>query len=205
MKVGILAAYFLSKYSENEDLEADISFGAPISAEKTRILKDKLILVYDKLSKDITQLPTFQKINTVLSNNSFWQEFNRLIINLVNYIEYNNLKNCFNYTTKLIDELNKLRNDLISSGMKREDVLKLDLAIRDIQNTIWKESKRILNIHDLKGLELNFPELKGILGKVVPTWDFGPGKNPAKSRIRQRRQHIADLIKRLEKENKEEK
>ena len=203
MKIGVLAAYFAAKYA-NENLTADTSFGVPINASKTRILKDKLILIYDKLAKDITNLPEFKKLNQELEDNLYWQEFNRLIINFVNYIELHSLKEDFSYSIKLIEVLNTLRNSLIPSGMERSQIIALDYAIKGVQDTVWKESKRILNIHDLKSLILHFPELKDILGKVVPTWDYGPGKNPAKRPIRQRRQHVADLIKRLEKENEEE-
>jgi hypothetical protein len=195
-----LAAYFQAKYAQKEDT----SFGASISAEKTRILKDKLILTYDKLAQGITLLPAFQELNQKLAGNPMLEEFNRLIINLVNYVETRDLKSVFNYTTKLIDTLNSLKNAIIGEKIPREELLLLDAAITSIQDHIWKESKRILNIHDLRGIELDFPQLEGILEKPpVPTWDFGPGKPPIKPRIRQRWDRAKDLMKRLEKENLE--
>jgi hypothetical protein len=104
-RITILAAYFQAKYAQQEDT----SFGEPISAEKTRILKDKLILTYDKLAQGITLLPAFQELNTKLAGNPMLEEFNRLIINLVNYVETRDLKSVFNYTTKLIETLNVLK------------------------------------------------------------------------------------------------
>jgi hypothetical protein len=201
MKLSALVRYLTIKYAENDQFEADTSFGVSINGAKTRILKDKLILIYDKLTKDITNLPAFIDINKKLGDNAHWLEFNRLIINFVNYIEAHDLKKGFSYSTRLIDKLNELRNALVASKIPREQMIELDIAIRGIQDDIWKESKRILNIHDLRGLELKFPELQGILGKVVPTWDYGPGKNPAKGLIKQRRREtVNDLLKRLQKE-----
>lgn len=193
------------KYAST-DFAADISLGAPINAQKTRILKDKLISVYDKLMKDITQFPAFQELNKVLVDDPHLMELNRLIINYVNYIEAHDLKSIFSYSNKLIVTLNQLGNSIISSGIARENVLKFDAAIKSLQNLIYKESKRILNIHDLRGASLHFPELKDILDKPpVPTWDFGPGnKKIIQPRIRQRWHHAKDLMKRLEQENKDE-
>jgi hypothetical protein len=157
------------------------------------------------LTQDITQLPAFQELNKQLGDNAHLIELNRLIINFVNYIETHDLKSIFNYANKLIISLNMLGNSIISSGIERANVLKFDTAIRSIQNVIYKESKRILNLHDLRGVTLHFPELKDILDKPpVPTWDFGPGKSPAQSRIRQRWHRTKDLMKRLELENKDE-
>jgi hypothetical protein len=197
-----LAAYLGAKYAQQED----ISLGAPISAEKARILKDKLILIYDKLAQGITSLPAFQELNEKLAGHPMLEEFNRLIINMVNYVETRDLKSIFNYNTKLIDVLNALKNTIIGEKIPREELLLLDAAIKSIQDHIWKESKRILNIHDLRGILPSFPQLEGILEKPpVPTWDFGPSpKNPAKPKIRQRWDRAKDLMKRLEKEMQEE-
>lgn len=200
----ILAQILLAKYAE--DLGSDTSLGAPINNLKVRVLKDKLILVYDKLTRDITRLPAFQELNAGLADNPHLVEFNRLIINFVNYIEERDLKSIFNYATKLIEKLNELKNSIIRSGLPREKVLQFDAAVHSVQETIWKESKRILNLHDLRGIILHFPELKNILEKPpVPTWDFGSfPKSPAQPRIRQHFDRAKDLMKRLEKENEEE-
>jgi hypothetical protein len=203
-KCGILAAIFLSKYAENEDLGADTSLGKPINAIKTRQLKDKLILIYDKLTKDVTALPAFQDINAKLSDNPHWIEVNRLMINFVNYINDRNLKDGFNYSVKLLDKLNELRNDLIRSKIPHDEVIELDNAIRSLQLTMWEETKRFLNIHNLRGVTLDFPELSGILEGIKPGWDFSGPKNPVKKPIRQRWQTVSDLMKRLERENQEE-
>lgn len=143
-----LAAYFKAKYAQKEDT----SFGSPISAGKTRVLKS-----------------------------------------------------VFNYTTKLIDTLNTLKNAIVGEKISREELLLLDAAIKNVQDHIWEESKRILNIHDLRGILLDFPQLEGILEKPpVPTWDFGPGKSPASKSIRRRWDRAKDLMKRLEQENSKE-
>lgn len=204
MKPHLLSAYLLAKYGQissykNIEGEPDTSFGVAINAAKTRILKDKLILVYDKINKDITQLPAFKQINEELSDEFYFNVFLDLINNFVVNIEDNSLKDAFSYSVRMIEALNQLRNALIKNKMEREKMIDLDTAIRSVQDTIWKESKRILNIHDLKGLILSFPELKDKINAIVPTWDYGPGKNPAAGKIRQRRREtVKDLIKRIQ-------
>lgn len=198
-----LSEYLFIKYASEE--KPDMSFGKPITPEKTRILKDKIILVYDKLNEDITRLPEFIELNEELRGDPYLAAFNNLINNLVVNIEEMTLKDGFNYAIKMIDALNRLRMGIRKSRViEKEKIIQLDAAIHNIQDTIWKESKRILNIHDLRGLTLNYPELKGILTEIKPTWDYGPGKTNAIKPIKQRQHHTKDLIKRLERELAEE-
>lgn len=202
MQLGALAAHLRIKHAEHIDAP-DSSLGAPINAAKVRILKDKLILVYDRLAKGITTLPAFQQLNQELDGDSHLNEFNSLIQHMVNYVETKSLKEIFNYTTKLLDKLNMLANSL--SHLPREKTLLLDEAIKRIQDYIWQANKSILNIHDLKGIDLDFPQLVGILEKPpVPTWQFGPGKSIVQPKIRQKFHHAKDLMKRLEEENQQE-
>ncbi len=185
----------------------DTSFGIPINAEKTRILKDKLITVYDKINKDITKLPAFQQMNEELKDDLHLVAFNDAINDLVVTIEHSTLKDGFSFSVKMIHLLNQLRRDLRFRQISKEKKIQLDYAIKNVQDTIWEESKRILNIHDLRGLELEFPELKGLLGKVVPSWDYGPGKNITMKPLgqRYRQESPKNIMQRLEQELEEEK
>jgi hypothetical protein len=200
--LGLLAAKFIAKYAISD--EPDMSFGVPINAEKTRILKDKLIAVYEKLTDGITKLPPFIKINKEMKGNAVLEELNRLITNYVSYIENHNLKEDFGFSMKIIHELNRLRNNI--KGMSREKIFELENAIKSVQDTIWEEGKRILNIHDLRGTLLDFPEdVRNKVDELVPTWDFGPGKNPAYKKIKIRQYETpTDLMKRLMRENEQE-
>lgn len=185
----------------------DTSFGVAINAEKTRILKDKLIAVYDKINKDITKLPAFKQMNEELKGDLHLIAFNDAINDLVVTIEHSNLKDGFSFSVKMIHLLNQLRRDLRFRDISKDKKIQLDYAIKNVQDTIWEESKRILNIHDLRGLELEFPELKGLLGKIVPTWDYGPGKSIVQKPIgqRYRQESPKNIMKRLEQELEEEK
>jgi len=185
----------------------DNSFGKPISAEKTRILKDKLILTYDKVHAGVTQLPMYQELNAELGFDPNWKSFQNLINNLAANVEFMTLKEGFSLSTRLIEELNKLRNNLVIKGVERSKMLKMDEAIKHIQDYIWKESKRILNLHDLKGIFIDAPELKGIVDTVVPTWDYGPGKNPTSGLLHKKpkRETAGKMMKRLMEENENEK
>jgi hypothetical protein len=216
MNIIGLAKYFISKYGIDELSDNkpsiittpaqkpqgnphDRSFGKPINRDKARILKDKLILVYDKLNREITKLPAFQYINKALSGEHYLNVFNDLINSYVVFVENSSLYDIFSYSIRLIDALNSLRDAIVRTKISRDELIQLDMNIKSVQDTIWKQSKRILNIHDLRGLELEFPELKDIIDKAVPTWDFGPGKNPAKGLLRQqRRERIPSMIKRLQ-------
>lgn len=202
--LGLLAAKFIAKYAIASPDDPDMSFGIPINAEKTRILKDKLILVYEKLTDGITQLPAFIKINKEMKGHPALETLNTLITNYVDYIESHNLKEDFGFSVKIIHELNGLRNNI--KGMPREKIFELENAIKSVQDTIWEEGKRILNIHDLRGTLLNFPEdVRNKVDELVPTWDFGPGKNPAYKKIKIRQYETpADVMKRLMRENEQE-
>ena len=57
-----------------------------------------------------------------------------------------------------------------------------------------------MNLHDLRGLLIRMPEVEKILGenRIIPTWDYGPGKNPTqKSVVKMRGTPLTDLKKRL--------
>jgi len=206
--MGILgfAEYLNDRYAGQGDYSGglgDNSFGKPISAEKTRILKDKLILAYDKVHAGITSLPMYQELNSELSFDSNWKSFQNIINNLAANVELLTLKEGFSLSTRLLEELNKLRNSLVTKGVERSKMLKMDEGIKHIQDYIWKESKRILNLHDLKGVFVDAPELKGIVDTVVPTWDYGPGKNPTNGLLNKKpkRETPGKLMKRLLEEN----
>jgi hypothetical protein len=183
MGIHGLSEYLISKYAGYEDFASDppdTSFGQPINAIQTRILKDKIILIYDKITSGITALPMFQELNKELTGEFYWNVFQDLINNLAAKIEHMNLKAGFSFSIQLIEALNQLRNVLVKNKVEREKMLKMDSAIKSIQDHIWQESKRFLNLHNLKGTAIDTPELKGIVNTIVPTWDYGPGKNPAK-------------------------
>lgn len=198
-----LGRYFQEKYAAEVE---DISFGVSINAIKTRLLKDKLILIYDKINKDITVLPEFIHINQLLEGDFYLTLFNDLVNNYVVNIENSNLKEAFSYSGRMIQALNQLRDALVKSKVDREKMYLLDNMIKSIQDTIWKESKRILNIHNLRGILIDIPELQNIINKIVPTWDYGPGKNPTKGLLHKRpkRENASSLIKRLLEEEKDE-
>lgn len=201
MGIRGLAEYFVAKYASESDLESDDSLGVAINGEKVRVLKDKLILAYGKLEEDITQLPMFKELNDKFASNSLWDEFHRLMINFVNYIEANDLKKCFNYSVKLIEKLNELRFDISKDKtLEKQDAFNLSEAVKSLQTTIWEESKRIMNLHDLKGMLIRIPEAERILKEksIIPTWDYGPMKNPTQSRVmKMRNTQVVDLKKRL--------
>lgn len=200
-----LAEYLFVKYAADE-LQGDVSFGKFITPEKTRILKDKLILVYDKLNKKVTRLPDFQRLNKELESTPALKVFNDIINNLVVSIANSSLKEGFSFAVRMINLLNQLQGKLRFHPMEKSKKAQLSHAIKNVSDTIWEESKSILNIHDLRGLELAYPELKGILGKVVPTWHYGPGKNISRKPLgqRSRGESISQMIKRLEEENAKE-
>lgn len=206
MSLVRLSDYFFTKYAATE-LEADTSFGVSISPERTRILKDKLIAVYDKLDKKITQLPSFKQLNKELEGSPYLTAFRSALGNFIHDIENSTLKEGFSYSIRIVEALNQLRTFLRSEIMEKDKKVMLDLSIKNIQDTIWKESKRILNIHDLRGLTLEYPELEGILKeqKIVPTWDYGPLKSHVKKPIKQQDRTVSELMKRLQKEIEEEK
>lgn len=198
MSMVKLATYFYQKYAAND--KPDISFGVSITPERTRILKDKLILVYDKINKKITQLPQFQELNKELSGEFYLKVFNELIDDLVINIEHSTLKDGFSYATRMIDALNRLRHR-ISRRIERDKAIQLDLAIKNVQDTIWKEAKNVLNIHDLRGIALEYPELEGISDKPQGSWQFGPMKSNVNKPMKQRtNESVNQMIKRLQKE-----
>ena len=198
-----LAEYLFVKYAADQ-LQGDVSFGVFINPEKTRILKDKLILVYDKINKNITQLPEFQRMNKDLEGEFYLNVFNDLINSLVVKVEKSSLKDGFSYAIQMIKALNELRGSLrFRREMPKSQKAQLDHNIKNVQDTIWEESKRFLNIHDLRGLQLEFPELKNIINEIVPTWDYGKGRNPTRKPLGQRHrgESVSQMMERLEKEN----
>lgn len=215
MSLVKLADYLWFKYAADEAEEEapptqrdmpDTSFGVPINPIKVRILKDRLINQYDKIAQHITQLPEYQWINQTLSGQPHWKAFQDGIAMLAENILALPLKDGFSYAMQMIKALNQVRSDLRLHPMPKSHKERLDLAIKGIQDSMWEESKRFLNIHDLRGIELEYPELKGILGKVKPTWDYGSGRNPTRKPLgkRYRGETVEEMIARLEKENEEE-
>lgn len=204
MKSIGLARYFSAKYAGNEDMTPDTSLGAPVNAAKAQLLKERLILIYGKLTSGITKLPAFVQINKEMQGNQQLVELNILMTHFVKYVSGHSLKDCFGYSVKLIDQLNKVRNEV--KGMPREKIFELENAIKSIQDNIWEESKRILNLHNLRGVLLDFPEdVRSKVNELVPTWDFGPGKNPAYKKINVRKYETPrDVMKRLMRENEQE-
>lgn len=205
-----LAEYLAIKYAGYEDFSSDppdMSFGKPINAANARILKDKIILAYDKVTQGVTQLPFYHALNQELGTEFYWKLFKDLINNLAANIELMNLKDGFSFSIKLIDALNQLRNSLVTNGMERDKLLKMDEGIKNIQDYIWKESKRFLNIHNLKGTDIEAPELKNIVNTIEPTWDYGPGKNPSKGLLykKPKTERAGGMMKRLLQEIEEEK
>ena len=196
-----LAGYLFVKYAAQE-LETDISFGVPINAEKTRILKDKLMGTYDKIDKRLTKLPAFQQLNIELEGSPFLTAFRSAMGTLKSDVKKSSLKEGFSFAIRTIEALNQLQEMLRFDPMNKDKKTQLSHAIRNVQDTIWEESKRFLNIHDLRGLELEYPELKGMLGKVVPTWDYGPGRTIARKPLgqRYRQESPKNIMKRLEEE-----
>jgi hypothetical protein len=198
MGIKGLAEYFICKYAGNEeaDLEADYSFGAKINGEKVRILKDQLILAYSKMEEDVTRLPLLKQLNKDLNDYPNWDEFHRLMINYVNYVEFNDLKKVYNYSIKLLQKLNDLRYDIAQDRtLDKKEAFKATEAIKIIQKTTWEESKRLLNLHDIKGVLIRLPEAEAILdSSIVPTWDYGPGKTPVKERVMTVRKHDAKKL-----------
>jgi hypothetical protein len=206
MSLSSLAAKLSFKYAQElPDSEgADTSFGVPINAKKTRLLKDRLILVYDRLAKNITQLPSFIEINNELGKDHLFKVFKSLIDLYVANIEGQTLKENFNYSVKIIDALNDLRNVIIKMKYPRDKMYRLDEAIQSIQEYIWKHTKALINVHDLRGVGLDTPEANAILQqKTIPTWHYGPIESPVKGRIK-RPSVLRSLLNRLDKEIQEE-
>lgn len=197
----------------NSIASGDTSLGGYITPEKTLILKEKLSEIYDKLIVDIKSYPALNQLILLLHGNKYLEKLNELLDNYTDFIFNNNLKECFTYSIRLIEVLNELRKDAKenmpqNSATNRNKFLTLELLIKNVQDHIWKESKRVLNMHDLTEVkELPFAKdiVDGLNERFVPTWDYGPGKNPAYKKVKRPRQESAsDIIKRLQKENEEE-
>src|SRR5271165_589723 len=132
MGIRGFAEYLDAKYAGQADYEsgqADMSFGLPISAEKTRILKDKLILTYDKVHQGITQLPMYQMLNEELKGEHYWEVFHSLVENLAANVEFMPLKDAFEFSKKLSAALDQLRDSFSRMKMERSKMLKMDEAI----------------------------------------------------------------------------
>jgi hypothetical protein len=193
--------------------DGDNSLGGYITPEKTLILKEKLSEAYDKLTHDIILLPDFIKINELLKDNIYLKTLHELLEHYADFIFKNNLKECFSYSIRLINILTNLRDEAkrtmsLAHFNDRQKFFALENMIKSLQNHIWQESKRVLNLHDLRGSKLGLPEdvLDGLNKSFIPTWDFGPGKNPALNRTKRRApgETAAQIMKRLLKENEEE-
>jgi hypothetical protein len=189
----------------------DISLGKEVSPEKTLILKEKLVEAYDKAAKDVTTLPDFIELNKILEGNVYLKALHELLENYAAFIFEHSLKECFEYSMRFLKTLKNLKDEIrknlprYSSGEKRT-FSALENAIISLYNHIWEESKRILNLHDLRGVKLDFPKdiVDGNGQPFIPTWDYGPGKKPALNKTKRRVENGNDILKRLLKENEEE-
>ncbi len=172
-----LAEYFVVKYAGPDNLSEDTSFGVPINGDKVRVLKDGIQNIYSKIEENLTTQPLFDKLNVTLVDDPQWNDVHKWIMNLVNYVNDHNLKDCFTYSVRLTNKLVLMRRYIAD---KRKDIefgerFTLQDAVRRIGDHIWKQAKHILNLHDLKGLLIRIPEVERILGllSVPPAWDFG--------------------------------
>lgn len=193
MSIIGLAEYFRIKYagSYEEYLEQapDMSFGKPINAATARQLKDKLVLLYDKLNEEITQIPIFKTLNEALKDDENWEGFKKFIFSSSEVIDGMDLKDAFIYCVQSIDILNKTRRKIQRMGstglMDFRAAKTMDAGILSIQDYIWKYSKRMMSVHDLRDAlmgqdrELKKLVLEDKVNTIKPTWDYGPGKNPA--------------------------
>ncbi len=184
MGIRGLAEYFVVKHAGLDNLSDDTSLGGLIVGDKVRVLKDGLQKVYSQMQENVTTLPLFDRLNVILSNDNQWSDFHKKIINLTNYVEDHDLKSCFNYSTRLLDQLVKMRLDVKydRKDLSFENRFNVQDAMERIGDHIWKAAKHILNIHDLRGLLIRIPEAERILNSlsIKPTWDFDPHgpKNP---------------------------
>jgi len=93
----------------------------------------------------------------------------------------------------------------------RERTNRLDDAIYNTQNYIWREAKDIMNIHDIGSGAIPMSEeekkdMKKVFDQEIKgTWRYGPMKNPTKPPFlkNKNRNSTSKLLKRLEQEDQD--
>jgi hypothetical protein len=207
MNIVRLAAHLVHKYAQ--DLP-DTSFGKPITPEKTKLLKQKL----SQLAEYITNLPEFKRVEKELSDDYLFDSLKAALDLYSAAVDSQNLRENFQFFIKVIMKLNRIRNGLVRKHPKHEErqmVFEMDAMIKRVQDYIWENTKALINLHDLRGLNLSnlMPgAVMTLQQRIVPTWPYGPMRNPAKGLLHKQRNKphpYKDLMKRLEQEMEEEK
>jgi hypothetical protein len=197
-------------YAEIAKGPMDTSLGVPIAADRAQKWKDKMILAYDRIKKDLTTLPFFKDIYKEMTgipfvkNEPMLETFNKLIDAYVVNVANANLKDAFAFGVKYVDSFNSLRDMLPRMVKDREKMHKLDHAIWSTQKYIWRKVKDLLNIHDIGSGDVSMgpeeaAEMKRIIGKLPRgTWSYGPMADPTKPLFHQnRRENVKTLLKRI--------
>jgi hypothetical protein len=177
---------------------ADTSLGVPIDASRAQRWKDRMILAYDRIKKELTDMPFFKEIYEEMGPRAggtgggstpmepILRVFNDLINSYVVNVANSNLKDAFLFGVKYVAAFNDLRDMLPRMVKDRQHMFALDAAIWSTQKFIWKRVKDLLNIHDIGSADISLPpeeaaEMKKILGKLPRgTWTYGPMKDPTK-------------------------
>lgn len=181
---------------------ADTSLnGIPISADRAQRWKDRMMLAYDRINKELTELSFFKEIYELMGSKNqkgyypggqsrfmpmepMLKTFNDLINSYVTNIADANLKDAFMFGVKYVAAFNDLRTMLSRMVKNQDNKLKLDHAIWSTQKFMWKRIKDLLNIHDIGSQDLGMsPEeataARKILGQLPRgTWTYGPMQDP---------------------------
>src|SRR5580698_5033079 len=104
---------------------ADTSLGVPISADRAQRWKDRMVLAYDRIKKELTELPFFKEIYAEMSRpfekmEPMLRTFNDLIDAYVVDVARSNLKDAFLFGTKYVAAFNDLRDMLPRMVKDRE-------------------------------------------------------------------------------------
>ena len=184
-----------SPYNKLRNAPGDHSLGVWISADQAQRWKDRMVLVYDRIKSELTNLPFFQELYAEMGTHRgaggkiepmhpVLKLFNDLINDYVNNVAGANLKDAFLFGVKYVAAFNDLRKLLprMVSDIKQRD--RVNHAIYNTQNFMWKRVKDLLNIHDIGSGEIGLPldemkQMRKIL-KQLPrgTWTYGPMQNP---------------------------
>lgn len=199
---------WVSPYNKVEGTP-DRSLGFPIDAARAQRWKDRMVLAYDRIKRDLTEMPFFQNLYKEMGSQYVVDEsgrmggsvpmhpvlkaFNNLMNSYVVNVANADLKDAFLYGIKYVEAFNELRDSLPSmiepSGDKLRDIEKihkLDMGIWSTQNFMWKRMKDLLNIHDIGSGDIGLSPAEAesaqkILGRLPRgTWTYGPMKNPTK-------------------------
>jgi len=203
MSIFILASQISYKYAQ--ELQPDTSFGKPITPEKTKILKDKL----SQLATYITQLPDFKQAEQIFANDDLFDSLKASLDLYSSAVEGQNLKENFQFFVKVINKLNKIREDLPKQKINKRLMYALDTMLKRVQDYIWEHTKALIHLHDLRGLDLTDQMLGSAMTlkqRITPTWAYGPMRNPAKKLLQHPHpsKDLDLLMKRLEKEMEDE-